>query len=318
MLRFIISFAMILIAGIAQAQVATTDFAPGGPIFIHPFGTGFNGATITPFNPAAIAWSQNSFVGAGSLSGELIDFQTPVTTTAYDGTFFGARIVGETFGIGLEQQVIEDDTGQTADDNTNVQVSFNLGGFLALGLGFETIESDASQSTLDRQQAGVSLKLGEIFYLGAGIYKDTTEITGLTGSFDRNVSLMGAAIRTEGDWSWYLGYDVIDLDNFDLGGGLQASGGKITRATVQLLAGPVLLGITRGDIVTTGNTGGPSDIECTIFDLGYTPAEGLTLSLRLQTVELFDATDPTAPSPENEVETTSAMISWRFWAISTA
>lgn len=220
--------------------------------------------------------------------------------------------MGETFGLGIEQQSIEDETGQTADDKSNVQMSFNLGGFLALGMGMEKIESEASQSTLDRQQAGVSVKLGEIFYLGAGIYKDSTEITGLTGSFDRNVSLMGAAIRTEGNWSWYLGYDVIDLDNFDLGGGVRASGGKITRATVQLLAGPILLGITRSDIAPAGNTGGPSDIESTTIDLGYTPAEGLTLSLRLQTVELFDVTDPTAPSPENEVETTSAMISWRF------
>ncbi|NIP74246.1 MAG: hypothetical protein GWO16_15110, partial [Gammaproteobacteria bacterium] len=46
------------------------------------------------------------------------------------------------------------------------------------------------------------------------MYQDTLDL-GLPVTFDRDGTLLGIALRTEGDWRWYVAYEVVDLDNFD-------------------------------------------------------------------------------------------------------
>ncbi|NIR99376.1 MAG: hypothetical protein GWO03_15580, partial [Gammaproteobacteria bacterium] len=56
--------------------------------------------------------------------------------------------------------------------------------------------------------------MGDVVYVGAAMYQDTLDL-GLPVTFDRDGTLLGIALRTEGDWRWYVAYEVVDLDNFD-------------------------------------------------------------------------------------------------------
>ncbi len=308
MARIVVFLLVVFIAGTAQAQIAVTDLAPPGPVFIHPFATGFNSVNITPQNPAAMAWGAPSYVGVGTLQGEQVNNTAP-STTAFDGKYYGGRFVGETFGFAAEKLRIDMETGEVGDETTGVQISVNLGGVLALGAGMEQSKGDGAQTTIDRQQFGVSLKIGEVFYLGGGVYLDEAEIGGFPGTYERSVTLIGAALRTEGDWKWFIAYDYMDIENFDLGGGNEASGGKGKTVTVQFQPGPLVVGIAITQIEPTGNTGGPDEMESKVIDLGYAPMEGLTVSVRLVRVELDDTATLTI---DEEVETNSLTVTWRF------
>ncbi|MEE8555463.1 MAG: hypothetical protein V3T00_06355 [bacterium] len=308
MTRFAIPLVLLYLlwCGSAAAQVATTDLVPAAPRLLHPTATGFNSANFTPDNPAALAWGMPSRIGGGILQGELSDNINPAQSFDYDGRFFGLRLVGEAFGFAVAHQAVEDDAGLglTVDESSDAQLSLKLGDVLALGVGVGAIESETSQAEMDRISAGASLRLGEIFYLGAGLHRDDAEFVGVTQTVERDVTMVGVAMRTEGDWNWYLAYDVVDLDDFEFPGGGPGRGFKVSTATVQVLAGSLLIGASLSDVEASGTT---DDISSRTIDFGWAPMEGLTLTARHLRTE-----SEQAGVTEETAETTSVAVAWLF------
>lgn len=308
--------------GAAQAQVAIPDLVPAAPRFLHPQAHGLNSTNIAPDNPAALAWGTPSRVGAGVLEGEVLD-DTDTTVLEHDGTFAGLRLVGETFGFAAETLEVEvagpevggvAPVGLTLEDASEAQLSVAFGQWLALGVGAGSRETELEGGIeFDRVKAGASLRLGEIFYLGAGVLTDDLTVPPGVEPVERDGTLLGIAMRTEGNWNWLLSYDVIDLEPLDLrsitGNPDDNEGLKLSTATVQLLAGSFLLGVSAGDIAldrpaNTASTSG--DITTRTVDLGYAPMEGLNVSARWQELVAED------PSGDQSVETASVALAWAF------
>ena len=304
---FIVGAALLvaLAAGTAQAQVATTDFVPAAPNFVHPAGSGVNGATITPDNPAALAWGMPSRIAVGKLKGTLKDNGVP--DRDFSGDFVGFRFVGSLLGIAVAEQTVKDDSPVnfgTYDRTVTAQLSLNLGNRLALGIGAGKASQPPTLTSIPRQQIGASLRLGDIWYVGAAFYQDKLEpAPGF--SFKRNGTLLGVALRTEGTVRWYVGLDHVDLKDFDV---VPASGGiKIDRASVQMLAGWFLLGASTSHVKPTGSNA--SSVHHAAYDIGFVPMQGLAVSLRIQTTPIFD---PGGFVQNGSVDTSSLALSWLF------
>jgi hypothetical protein len=307
MKRAALTALLVLLAGLlgtAQAQVATTDLVPAAPTFIHPNALGANTANITPDNPAALAWGTPSRIAAGMIKGT-DDNHAAATSRDYKGDFYGVRLVGSTVGLAAEQTAVKDDSSLnlgTLDKSNDVQVSLNIGNWLALGVGGGKTTSDATLTDMSRKELGASVRMGDVWYLGLAAYKDTDSPAGLGTSYDRTGTLAGIALRTEGAWHWYLAYDHIKLDNFDFLGGPQG-GIKNDRFTVQLLAGPLLLGASSAKITPLG-TGTQPDVKHRAVDVGWAPMTGLTVSARLQSTRL------TGNGNDETLDTKSVALAW--------
>jgi hypothetical protein len=293
------------LVGTAQAQVATTDFVPAAPVFVYPVLSGLNGADITPDNPAALAWGTPSRVAAGPIKGSIKNNLFAAPSIDYDGEFYGARFVGGTWGFAAEQSRVKATTPgfiPNWDQSHDAQISLNLGNRLALGVGAGKTKSDVSGQDFSRTELGASLRLGDVWYLGAGTYKDKDSAA--PGSPQRNAVLAGVALRTQGSVKWYVAYDYIKQDGFT-SGGVTSLGMKVTQGTVQMLAGPFLLGVSAGKIEVSNTT--PSDIHRTIYDIGFAPMTGLTISARMQRTRITDNT-PTDVS----TDTNSVALAWQW------
>jgi opacity protein-like surface antigen len=312
MKRFALTAALLLagLVGTAYAQVATTDLVPAAPEFIHPFASGFNGANITPDNPAAVAWGMPSRVAAGYLTGSDDDKNTPPSRDL-KGEFFGARLVGEMFGVAAEQVNVKDDSPLnlgTLDKSNDIQLSLNLGKWLALGVGAGKNKSDATGFDVSRTEFGASVRLNEVWYLGLAGYQDDNTPVGSPTSYKRNGVLAGLALRTEGNWRWYLAYDYIKLDSYDFpvaNGGPQ-DGLRTDRFTVQLNVMSFLIGASTSKVKPL-EAGPQPDIKHTAFDIGWAPMMGLTVSARVQ------KTDVTGGGLlDDTVKTNSLAVAWQF------
>jgi hypothetical protein len=305
MRTILISLLMLLagLLGTAQAQVATTDFVPAAPVFIHSAATGLNGANITPDNPAAVAWGMPSRVAAGIIKGT-DDNHAASISADFKGEFYGARLVGDRFGIAAEQSNAKGESPSnqgTLDKSHDIQLSLNLGKRLALGIGGGQMKSPVTNSQVARKELGASLRLGDVWYLGLAAYRDTNTVPGSSVSFDRNGILEGIALRTEGPWKWYAAYDHIKLNNYDTTP-TPLLGRQEDRFTLQLLAGSVLLGASSAKVkpLDTSNV----DLKYTVLDIGWAPMAGLNISARHQTTHVSGGIN------NEDVTTNSVALAW--------
>lgn len=306
----------LLVVGSAHAQVATTDFVPAAPFFVHPQTTGINGANITPDNPAAVAWGTPSRVALGALQGSEEIKSTPGVTFDYDGKFGGLRLVGDRFGVALETSSVDlknpppGVSSVSIDKSNDVQLSMSLGDWLGVGVGAGKTKSEASGDDISRKELGVSLRINEVFYIGAAAYQDENTPIGVVPSVSekRNGTLYGIALRTEGNVSWYVAYDSISLDSFDFSsyGGPVTGGFDLSRFSVQALVGWFLIGATASDLTVKDPGGGNPDVKHKAIDIGYAPMQGLTVSARVQKV------DVTNGNPDETITTKSLAVGWQF------
>lgn len=314
---------LLVIATSANAQVATTDLGPAALKFPHPQAIGLNSTTLTPDNPAALAWGTPSRVAAGKAQGDVTDNNAGQTVLEFDGAFGGFRAVGETFGVAADTYSVKDDVGAnlTLDKGSSLQVSVAPTEWLSFGIGAGTEETDSTlidpsstRQEVDRLMGGATLRLGEIFYIGAGMTQEdaTSPDDPLGQVFTRDGTMFGVAVRTEGEWNWYLAADVIDLDDFPpVNPGQQGDGGiKLTTLTAQLRADWFFVGIQGGNIDISGNMNTTTDVTTKVVDLGYAPLEGFNISARWQSTDVED-TDPVNPV-DATVETTSLALAWMF------
>jgi len=319
MKRFALTAVLLGLAliGSAHAQVATTDLVPAAPFFTHPQATGLNGANITPDNPAALAWGTPSRVAIGALKGKFEDNLTPPSPTVdFDGKFGGLRLVGETFGIAVEQLTVDEKnpppgSPSNLDKSNDLQVSLALGKWLAFGIGAGKSKSEATGDDISRKEAGISLRLNEIFYLGVAAYQDENTPIGLVPSVSdkRNGTLYGIALRTEGNIKWYVAYDALALNSFDFTpfGGPLSGGFDLSRFSVQAHAGWFLVGASVTDIDVKNYGGGKPTVKHKAVDLGFAPMQGLTVTARVQVTDVSD------PLPSDATITTNSLaVAWQF------
>lgn len=286
--------------GTAQAQVAATGLVPAAPNFMGGSVAGLNGANITPDNPAAVAWSNPSRVAAGAIRGN--NYVPPKYD--FSGEFYGARVVGHTLGLAVEQSKVSDDSGSnlgTLDQSNDVQLSFDVNDTLAVGVGSGKIKSDTAAADMKRTEAGAAFRLNEVWYFGLAAYRDKDTYSGNT--YSRNGTLAGVAVRTQGQWHWYLAYDYIDLDNFKISG-ISTGGFSTSRYTIQLAAGNIVLGASNANI-NDKSTGSTHDWTSTTYDLGYAPMKGFTVSGRQQTTKATNGST-------QKITTNSLAVGWQF------
>ena len=226
-----------------QAQVATTDLVPGASRFVHPNAFGFNSASYTPDNPAALTWDEVSRVGGGVINGTFKD-KIAGTSYDYDGKFLGFRIVGDTFNVAGELQDVSDDQGEIffTDETTNFQLSIKVSDAFSLGVGSDS--SSNGNNDLDRLSLGASFKLGDALYFGAALMDEDYNLGGVSAT--REGTQLGVAYRSEGDSGVYIAYDILEFDEYVVAGVGQADDIKFATATLQgqfgnLMAGASLL-----------------------------------------------------------------------------
>jgi hypothetical protein len=305
------------------AQVASTDLTAGAATFFVPEAIGLNGTTFTPDNPAALAWGTPSRIGVGALQ-EKIESKNPFGNISQqaDGSFGGLRLVGENFAVAADhlQMKIDELNSQFEEKITGVQLSAQLGGFLALGIGGEdaTIESPGNQTRdLTARTAGISLRLGEWFFLGYASEHQKVEDSAAPPGFtlERDVSKAGVAVRIGGDWSWYVEYWVLDNPEFESSlGSLPDSRFKAKTASLQTNIQGLLLGASSTQVEVPSQADRTVDIKIVSADLGWVPTSGPSLSAR-HTVFTQEGVvnQPGNVGPyEDRAETTSLTLAWMF------
>jgi hypothetical protein len=301
----------LLSAAHASAQMATTDLVPAAPVLVHPKTPSLNGTNITPDNPAALAWGGPSRIAVGKMKGQDKDNLGVNAAVDTDGAFGGFRLVGETFGIAAETSSLDVKTNptQSGDKSHDVQLSLALGKWLAFGIGAGNSKNEISGDDINTKEVGVSLRLGDVFYVGAGARKDENTPTGLSVSAKRNGTMLGIALRTEGDVRWYLALDTISLQSFDFkpAGGQVTEGYTENRATAQVVWHWFLLGVSTANLdVKDYGTFKPT-VKLNTLDIGYAPMHGLTVTARMQQTNVTDA-QPT----DDTLSTTSVAVAWLF------
>lgn len=284
-----------------HAQVATTDLVPGASRFVHPGAFGFNSATYTPDNPAALTWDEMSRFGGGLIQGA---FKDKITGTSfdYDGKFLGFRIIGETFNGAGEIQDASDDQGVVfTEDTTNAQLSIKVSDAFSLGVGTDSTSS--GNNDLDRLTLGASFKLGDALYFGAAIFDDDLNLGGVSGT--RDGTMLGVAYRSEGDSGVYIAYDIIEWDETVVAGVGQADGVKFSTATLQVRFGSLMFG---GSLLDLSGPGIGNDISATTLDAGWMQDAELSVSGRITVLSETDA----AGTTDDEVTTQSVNMTWMF------
>jgi hypothetical protein len=267
--------AALAFATIAQAQVAAPELVPAAPRHFAPSLLSFNGATVTPDNPAALQWSAPSAAAFGLFNHT--SETPPAAPNDFSGWFVGYRGISDRFSFGLEHTAASADTGTFDESATSAQVSMQVLEGLAIGAGLDRSEWD--NGTTNRQEEentfGFSVNLAKQFYLGYAIGRDKYEDnTASTGS--RDTTLYGIAFRTEGSWRWHLAYDVLDKDHYT---NITSLGFDATTITVQVGVGNWVFG---AQAVAFAYKGSPNDLSTTVIDVGWVPEKaGLSLTARL-------------------------------------
>lgn len=267
--------AVLLVAGLAQAQVAAPDLTPAAPRFVQFDVQGFNGATITPDNPAALQWGGPTRFAIGTLQED--EEAAPAPTQSYKGNYGGLRWVSDRWAFGLEHLSVKHETTSDKESASSGHLSFQVLEGLALGAGLDRtkVDSGTNSRNTEANTFGLSVNLKKVFFLGYAIGRDKFEDnSGVSG--DRDTTLIGIAIRTEGTWRWHLAWDQLDKDNFDNFGG---SGFDAKTLTVQLGAGNWLLGAQQ---ITLDAKGNAIEVKANVVDFGWAPEKGgLTVTARL-------------------------------------
>ena len=288
-----------------QAQVATTDLAPGTMRFIHPNAWGLNSASFTPDNPAALAWGKASLVGGGVVQGTFYDFQV-ATSEDFDGEYLGFRWVGEFISVAAETHSVKgnDTLNPLKDESTNVHAAFNLGGVLALGVAAEEMFNQGSDIKVERFTAGASLSLNEMFFVGAALMQEKETSSGF--DLEREGTMFGVAFRIDGDMQWYGAYDVIDLEDFTYQGVSQFGAIKQDTTTLQVNISNLLLGVGVFNVYPEGAT---DDVAGDFVEIGWAPEDGLSITVRSLTTKV---TDQAAGTDLEKSEMQSLTVAWLF------
>lgn len=268
----------LLIAGVAQAQVAVTELVPAAPRFYFSGGLGFTNATVTPDNPAAITWGEPARFAAGRIDLKTKNPAVPGSEANFSGYYAGYRGVTDTFAFGLEHVTTSQDSGGFQDEKlTNGHLAFQALDGLSLGAALEKGEVNNGTVTtkLDSTVLGLSVSLKEKFYIGYAIIDDSySDSTGVDDSRDGN--MIGLALRLEGGWNWLLAYDKIDRADFTGGG--PGNGYDATTFTVQAQASEWTFGIQ--DVTVKGKGAGSGSFDALVYDLAWAPEQGIGVGLR--------------------------------------
>jgi len=271
--------AALLFATTAQAQVATTDLLPSAPRYLASFLPLFNGASVTPDNPAALQWGGPSRIVAGTMR-----LSEGAPASDYSGQYLGGRAVGERWAAALEHT----STSGPGNEETTTSVSLSTAlGPLAIGYGYEGYEEKLASDQFTEHTLGGSWRIGDSFYVGFGLgSSDYSDSTGTTTA-DRSTSMYGLALRTEGDTRWYFAYDVVDKDDFTNGVDF---GFVASKASLQVGFGSFVVGVSSLNLDIKVNT---NELNATYFDLGWVPEKmGWTIALQVYDAEI------TGGSPE--------------------
>ena len=321
-----------LFSEIAQAQVATSDLTPGQTLFIVIDTTGINNTSFTPHNPAAIQWSLASKIGIGNIDGGSESTDPGGTQIkSHEGGFGGILFSGESAAFSAAK-IFAEDTGQgfkKTFESTHFQFSLNLGGVLAAGVGLEntTVEEEIPvfpgvftpfQFETEYKTYGVSLNFENRLFIGYA--QGTREITVSLPEFSFSEVLgkgtftkKGVALRSTGDWKWYLERFILDFQAVE---NVPGTAIKITTDALQTNIHGVLIGFSLTEVELEQDPSQPlveQNIEITAVDLGWVPDEGLAFTLRLITVESeeFDPAFPLSNSSET-IKTASFAVSYLF------
>jgi hypothetical protein len=263
--------------GVARAQVAVTELTPAAPRYFFSDALGIASATVTPDNPAAVQWGAPSRVAFGVFRLNETDPSTPGSDQTFKGKFLGFRGVGERWGFGIESLTAERDTATFKESASSAQLSYQVIPGLALGGGLERSKQDtgANTDTLKGRTFGLSVNLNKFFYLGYAMGTETLD-TGAGTSGSRDTTLIGVAVRTEGSVRWHLAWDELDKDDYN--GSVSGKGFDATMLTVQAGLGNWLLG---GQRFKLEGKSASLDVRSTVFDVGWAPEKGLTVTGRL-------------------------------------
>jgi hypothetical protein len=276
--RLLLAAALIAVLAVpAAAQVAAPDLVPAAyrtHFFMFP---GYDSATITPDNPAALQWS-NTLVAVGVINQH---FENPLgSPLPAHGTFGGARLVWSRVAIGGEYVDLQNRGGNRYERIHNEHLALKLSDWLSLGVAHDFTHVSTFPSTFIETTStlyGVSLRLGGVLYIGAAKGGDRYRNDGGQEA-RRGARMYGIALHTEGDWRWHVAYDVISRDDFYSGGTLLGWDLTTRNYTVQTIAHGLLVGLGYNvPSQPTFFTYAPTET----LDLGWVPAkDGLTVSLR--------------------------------------
>jgi hypothetical protein len=292
--------AAVLLASAAHAQVAVPGMEPGAPRYTIQPERGYNGATITPDNPAALQWGGPSRVVAGYLKDD-----ADMLGTADDGKGYllGFRGVWERLGLGLEQlRVVKN--GGAFEDDSSVQLSVRVFDFLSLGVGKERAHHDSvgSFTQIDETDYGLSLRLARVFYVGYAKGTHDYSASGVFTPDSRDVTQYGVALRTEGAWRWLLSYDRMKKEYFAVGG---SPGMDSKTSTIQLLTANWLLGIAQSQVADLGFT---LETKTRYLDLGWVPEKAAwSYTARISSAERVSGV-----ITQNTGHDVALMIGYRF------
>jgi hypothetical protein len=269
------ALALLLAAAAAHAQVAAPDFLPGAPRIFAIGQVMINGTSITPDNPAALQWGGPSQLALGTLRN-----MDAVTSASTSGTYFGGRHVAQRWAGAFEYASDTDDASLAKEKVIGLSLSGTLGDSLAVGYGYESYKNDVATISVTDNALGASWRLGKSFYVGGAISSSKGD-DGLT-SADRNTTLYGLALRTEGNTRFYLAYDVVDRDTFS---NTIAFGVTQTTMAAQVAFGDLVLGassnsLDRKDIA--------SNLKSRVVSIGWVPVKG-GLSLVVHSMSGTDA-----------------------------
>lgn len=266
----------LLAGGAAHAQVAVPELAPAAPRYLAPNLKGFNSASLTVDNPAAIQWSDATRAAYGiiKLAREVPGSVTPKDD--FSGYFVGYRGVMDSWALGLEQVSVDQDTNGVFNETTqSAHASLKALDMLSVGAGLDRDNTDFGgfSENLRGLTFGASVNLDKAFY--AGYVTGTEDLTDSNGlGVTRDFTGYGFAIHTERGTRWHLAYDRLEKDDF---GTIFARGFDATTYTVQVGIGDFVGGVQS---VTIEPLRSNQERTATIVDLGWVPKRKIFVAVR--------------------------------------
>jgi hypothetical protein len=310
-LKFLVTAGLLWAAGTAWGQVAAPPLTPG---------------TFALENPAAIKWGAPSRVGILAGTGTFKDNQGS-PEFKFTGYSLGLRLVGNMFAVAAEASQLNSDdvvvapiTAHARFSSQDVQVAVQLGQSVALGVGqrtettrleysspFPPTTSGTSVESVT-PVAGVSLRLGEYFFLGAAAGQEERTVTDLITNAGvaakRDVTKAGVGLRTGSTVLFHAEGYAIDKANFSTTAGPQ-DGEQRTGATVEVIAGNVLLGYNAEHTTFKHSTDSNDTRDSQFVAVGWAPRMGLSVAVHLREEKTFHLV--TAPNPR-KIDTFASQV----------
>lgn len=334
-----------LSAASVWGQVAVPSLLPAGPTFTGASDVAVAG--ITTINPAALQWSRNSLIAAGTARADYL-IEEGAQDLELEAGYGGLRWVGGIAGLAVETASIRSVNGDGVDakqESAVMTLSMGAGEGLALGAaggrheeevrlesGFSPAPGNYAFRTeeLDTTSvaAGLGIRFGTWFYLGAAAGRDVLSgdvndglvlggVTLLQNPVeldqDRPYQIYGVGIRSNGAFQVHLETYAINRESYQIGD--KSFGGVRTSAAVLELAyANVVLGLRSISVDEEGIAAGDTTKAVSVAQLAWAPPEsGLTIGLHWEvSQETEEIDDPGTEDRQVEVRVSGASIGYVF------